>query len=254
MCRGAQVCAIVRNFRSVFLLALGYTLRSVKQTNTGLTASLGLAGAACNAFGHDITNLTIQVTYETSSRYVLALSPEICSLTSSVLQYESLHVHIFDTANKQYTIPESVVERPPAPTKSFKSSSDLVFNYESSPFAFWITRRSQPHAAPLFDTRIASFPKTPIPAVIPTDNTTALDGFPLVFEDQYLQVCISSVHNPMTLQVVLFGPQIASVLPLNTNIYGLGEVVASSGFRRDVDATIQTMWARDIADPVDQNV
>ncbi|KJA17650.1 glycoside hydrolase family 31 protein [Hypholoma sublateritium FD-334 SS-4] len=191
----------------------GYTLRSVKQTNTGLTASLDLAGPACNAFGQDIANLTIQVTYETSSR---------------------LHVSIFDTANKQYTIPESVVERPPAPSKSFKKSSDLVFNYESSPFAFWITRRSQPHAAPLFDTRIASFPKTPIPAVIPTDNSTTLDGFPLVFEDQYLQI--------------------ASVLPLNTNIYGLGEVVASSGFRRDVDATIQTMWARDIADPVDQNI
>ena len=61
-------------------------------------------------------------------------------------------------------------------------------------------------------------------------------------------------HNLITVQVVSFSLQIASVLPLNTNIYGLGEVVASSGFRRDVDATIQTMWARDIADPVDQNV
>ena len=61
-------------------------------------------------------------------------------------------------------------------------------------------------------------------------------------------------HNLMTIQIVSFSLQIVSTLSLTTNIYGLGEVVASSGFRRDVDATIQTMWARDIADPVDQNV
>ncbi|KAF8965499.1 glycosyl hydrolases family 31-domain-containing protein [Flammula alnicola] len=194
----------------------GYMLRSLRQSSVGLSAQLTLSGPACNAFGHDVANLTIEVTYESNSR---------------------LHVNIFDTANKQYTIPQSVVERPPAPTTSFKSTSDLVFNYESSPFAFWITRRSQPHATPLFDTRIASFPKTPIAPVIASDNSTALDGFPLVFEDQYLQL--------------------ASVLPLDTNIYGLGEVVSSSGFRRNVGpvgGTIQTMWARDIADPVDENV
>lgn len=98
-----------------------------------------------------------------------------------------LHVKIADTANKQFTIPDSVIARPNPPTESFTKSSDLVFNYESSPFAFWITRRSSPQAAPLFDTRIASLPKTPI-APSSSDNRTALDGFPLVFEDQYLQV------------------------------------------------------------------
>ena len=71
------------------------------------------------------------------------------------------------------------------------------------------------------------------------DSSTALDGFPLVFEDQYLQL--------------------TSALPLDANIYGFGEVVASSGFRRDVGTnggpgTIQTMWARDAADPVDENM
>jgi alpha-glucosidase len=47
---------------------------------------------------------------------------------------------------------------------------------------------------------------------------------------------------------------LASALPLNANIYGLGEVVASSGFRRNVKTTIQTMWARDIPVPVDENL
>lgn len=119
------------------------------------------------------------------------------------------------------------------------SSSDLVFNYDPSPFAFWITRRSEPSAAPLFDTRASSLPPTPIPPVISTDSSTALDGFPLVFEDQYLQI--------------------SSALPLGANVYGLGEVLASFGFRRDVGTdggvgTIQTLWARDDADPIDQNM
>ncbi|KAJ3503798.1 hypothetical protein NLJ89_g8272 [Agrocybe chaxingu] len=194
----------------------GYELHSLKHTNTGLTARLSLAGTACNAFGTDVSDLTIKVAYETRSR---------------------LHVNIFDTADKQYTIPNSVIMRPPPPTQSFAKDSDLVFNYEPSPFAFWITRRSQPDATPLFDTRITSLPKTPISPVIPGDNSTALDGFPLVFEDQYLQL--------------------ASALPPNANIYGLGEVIASSGFRRNigpVNGTIQTMWTRDVSEPVDENL
>lgn len=99
-----------------------------------------------------------------------------------------LRVKISDSENKQYTIPDSVISRPAAPSASFTKTSDLVFNYDPSPFAFWITRRSSPDATPLFDTRLSSLPTTPIPSVIADDNTTALDGFPLVFENQYLQV------------------------------------------------------------------
>lgn len=48
----------------------GYTLTSVKETHTGLTASLDLAGSACNAFGTDIANLTVEVTYDSQTRCV----------------------------------------------------------------------------------------------------------------------------------------------------------------------------------------
>lgn len=102
--------------------------------------------------------------------------------------FNRLHVNIFDTDGLQYIVPETVVSRPRGHSPS--DSSDLVFNYDASPFAFWITRRSHPGATPLFDTRISSLPKAPIAPVIPADNSTALDGFPLVFEDQYLQVRI----------------------------------------------------------------
>jgi alpha-glucosidase len=111
-----------------------------------------------------------------------------------------------------------------------------VFNYESSPFAFWITRRSLPNAAPLFDTRISSLPPTPIAPYNPSDNETGFDSFSLVFEKQYLQL--------------------TSALPIDTNIYGLGEVVASGGFRRAVsgNGSLQTMWDTGNPDPVDQNL
>ncbi|KAF9906845.1 hypothetical protein BX616_000598 [Lobosporangium transversale] len=46
--------------------------------------------------------------------------------------------------------------------------------------------------------------------------------------------------------------EISTTLPEDANIYGLGEVVAS--FRRDPNGTRQTMWNRDAATPVNQNV
>ncbi|THU98216.1 hypothetical protein K435DRAFT_721010 [Dendrothele bispora CBS 962.96] len=193
----------------------GYVLQNLEENSNGLSASLTLGGTACNAFGTDIENITIQVTYETETR---------------------LHVNIFDTANKQFTIPEDVISRPSSPETSVVNSSDLVFNYDPSPFAFWITRRSDPDAMPLFDTRTSSLPPTPISPFMPEDERTSLDGFDLVFEDEYLQL--------------------TSALPLDANIYGLGEYIASSGFRRDVakKGSIQTMWARDIQDPTDENM
>ncbi|KAI0735986.1 glycosyl hydrolases family 31-domain-containing protein [Earliella scabrosa] len=151
-----------------------------------------------------------------------------------------LHVNIFDAANAHFTIPTDVISLGDNEDRTtLKTESDLEFHYESKPFAFWITRRSEPDAQPLFDTRLQSLPPTPIPPVIPDDASTALDAFPLIFENQYLQL--------------------TSALPLGTNIYGLGEVLASSGFRRDIGTdggvgTVQAMWARDTPDPVDENV
>lgn len=43
----------------------GYKASNVKTSDTGLTADLALAGAACNAYGDDLQNLTLTVTYET---------------------------------------------------------------------------------------------------------------------------------------------------------------------------------------------
>ncbi|KAI0318301.1 glycosyl hydrolases family 31-domain-containing protein [Amylostereum chailletii] len=195
----------------------GYTLASVQDTLHGLLAQLVLGGPACNAFGNDIVNLTVEVTYETRSR---------------------LHVNIFDTPKLQFTLPDEFFPRPPPPNDTIPSlvnTSDLVFNYEPAPFAFWITRRADtPDKLPLFDTRANSLPPAPIASGF--DDDMQLDGFDLVFEDQYLQL--------------------TSALPLDANVYGLGEAVSTSGFRRNVspNGTIQTMWARNAPDPPNENL
>ena len=56
----------------VFLMSshgvVGYSLSSLQETKNGLTAQLDLAGPACDAFGQDIANLTLQVTYDSDTR------------------------------------------------------------------------------------------------------------------------------------------------------------------------------------------
>jgi hypothetical protein len=67
-CPGKLLGLYIVNLK-VNVILLGYTLGSLSQSKTGLTAHLSLAGVPCNAFGQDIVNLTIQVTYESASRY-----------------------------------------------------------------------------------------------------------------------------------------------------------------------------------------
>ena len=66
-----------------------------------------------------------------------------------------------------------------------------MFNYNPSPFEFWITRRDdEPGSAPIFDTRAASMPGGGgrIEPVFGYDESTGVNGVGLVVEDQYLQV------------------------------------------------------------------
>jgi len=61
-------------------ICLGYKLQSSEETDTGLkvqSAQLQLARPACNVFSHDVGALTIEVTYETTSQYVLSPFPSL---------------------------------------------------------------------------------------------------------------------------------------------------------------------------------
>ncbi|WVQ83475.1 hypothetical protein IAT38_005616 [Cryptococcus sp. DSM 104549] len=195
----------------------GYSIdkSSVETTSTGgISADLSII-STCDAYGTDIANLKLSVEYETDTR---------------------LHVHIYDADLKQYQLADSVLPRP-ARTLTGTDSADksaLEFGYDESPFAFWVTRKEDGEV--LFDTRESGIPTYTEPVEITgtADNHTVIPGNALIFEDQYLQL--------------------SSKLPKGANIYGLGEIISSSGYRRNESGTVQTMWARDIADPVDENV
>ncbi|KAK8861244.1 hypothetical protein IAR55_002063 [Kwoniella newhampshirensis] len=193
----------------------GYSVHSVEHTSTGgIWATLSLL-AECSAYGTDIHSLALSVEYETPTR---------------------LHVHIYDTHLHQYQLDNSIFPRPNATLSGSEAShkSDLKFEYEEKPFAFWVTRKSDGEV--LFDTRAKGIPTYDDTIQIEGaySNYTVLPAHPLIFEDQYLQI--------------------SSKLPTGANIYGLGEVIAGSGYRRNESATVQTFWTRDVGDPVDENM
>ncbi|KAK9446292.1 uncharacterized protein VB005_00137 [Metarhizium brunneum] len=108
----------------------GYTASNVKTSGSGLTAHLTLAGKACDAYGDDLKQLVLQVTYETDDR---------------------LHVKIQDKDNQVYQVPESVFPRPGG--SSSASANRLRFDYTASPFSFQVSRRDTHEV--LFDTSAA---------------------------------------------------------------------------------------------------
>ena len=58
----------------------GYKASNVVTTSTGMTASLSLAGTACNAYGTDLTDLTLTVEYQTGKQ--LEARKALCNIDS----------------------------------------------------------------------------------------------------------------------------------------------------------------------------
>ncbi|KAK6435660.1 hypothetical protein LTR95_008154 [Oleoguttula sp. CCFEE 5521] len=108
----------------------GYKASNVKTTNSGLTASLSLAGTACNVYGADLTDLSLTVEYQSNQR---------------------LHVVIKDAANQVYQVPDSVFTRPTL--GKVYGQSDLQFKHVDDPFSFSVVRLKTGEV--LFDTSAA---------------------------------------------------------------------------------------------------
>ncbi|GAA5805264.1 hypothetical protein HPULCUR_010778 [Helicostylum pulchrum] len=149
-----------------------------------------VANGNSSLYGILIQNLVVDIVYETSER---------------------IHVKIYDKEQNQVVVPNSPLGmiRPDIQSRGGggggrrkKGNTNYYgFNYTSNPFSFQVTRKSD--GVVLFDTA----------------------DFPLVFEDQYLEI---STH-----------------LPANgTNIYGVGEVLAP--FKRTRNVT--TLFTRDAHD------
>lgn len=107
----------------------GYQASNVVQSGSSITAQLTLAGTPCNAYGNDLSNLTLRVEYQTDTR---------------------LHVLIEDAAEQVYQVPESVLPRPQASNSSSPNNTALQFIWTENPFSFAVVRRDT--NATIFDT------------------------------------------------------------------------------------------------------
>ncbi|ORY57259.1 family 31 glycosyl hydrolase [Pseudomassariella vexata] len=110
----------------------GYKALNVQTSSSGLTADLTLAGDSCDAYGTDLIDLTLEVSYDTANR---------------------IHVKIQDAANSVYQVPVSVFPRPEV-GGSTAAESTLAFNYTEEPFTFTVSRAESGEV--LFDSSAAS--------------------------------------------------------------------------------------------------
>ena len=169
----------------------GYKAENVKKNDLGFTATLRLAGQACNVYGNDIDTLNLSVEYQSVDRLAVRIIPAAIDVSH----------------RSWYLLPDQIVHQPTADedAKSASLENDLTLTWSNDPvFSFTVFRKSTGDA--VFDTR----------------------GTKLIFEDQYVEF--------------------ASTLPPNYNLYGLGE--SMHGLRLGNNYT-KTMWAVDIADPID---
>ncbi|KAF2140842.1 glycoside hydrolase family 31 protein [Aplosporella prunicola CBS 121167] len=107
----------------------GYTASNIVDTGSAFTADLKLAGSACNTYGTDLTDLKLQVEYQSATR---------------------LHIQIYDAEENVYQVPESVLPRPAKNASVPASAAAIQFKIVESPFSFSVVRKSTNET--LFDT------------------------------------------------------------------------------------------------------
>ncbi|KUJ07646.1 glycoside hydrolase family 31 protein [Mollisia scopiformis] len=114
----------------------GYLASNVVRTMYGLTASLNLAGPACNTYGTDIENLNLTVEYQSDDR----------------LHVEIVPTYVGDSNSSWYILPDVLVQKPTIDADANTTlDSDLNFVWSNDPtFSFQIIRQSTGDV--LFDT------------------------------------------------------------------------------------------------------
>ncbi|KAL8776022.1 MAG: hypothetical protein Q9213_008408 [Squamulea squamosa] len=136
----------------------GYNASNVKRTASGLTATLNLAGQACNVYGTDIVSLNLTVEYQSADRLAVRILPSN-----------------LDTSNSsQYILPTEFVHQPTIDADAGMSSltNDLGFVWSNDPtFSFNVYRKSTGDT--LFSTR----------------------GTKLVFENQFIEFASALPEN-----------------------------------------------------------
>lgn len=134
----------------------GYTASDVTTTATGFTASLNIAGPACNVYGNDIANLTLVVAYQAKDRVSVQITPKFIGAENETW----------------FILPEEIIPRPGIDDKCAASHSDLEVTWSNDPtFSFTVTRKATSDV--LFTTK----------------------GSKLVYADQYIEFASSLPEN-----------------------------------------------------------
>ncbi|KAL9620872.1 MAG: hypothetical protein Q9160_004654 [Pyrenula sp. 1 TL-2023] len=102
----------------------GYTASNVVENASGFTASLALAGEACNVYGTDIEDLTLTVEYQTDQRLRVSILPSTLDASNSSF----------------YVLSDDLV--PSGSGASIPEDNDLSFAWNNDPsFGFTVTRK-----------------------------------------------------------------------------------------------------------------
>lgn len=107
----------------------GYNASKVTRTDHGLTATLNLAGPACNVYGTDIETLNLTVEYQSADRLAVRIIPAYIGASNS----------------SQYLLPTTLVYQPAIDADAAASTltSDLSFVWSNNPtFSFSVYRKS----------------------------------------------------------------------------------------------------------------
>lgn len=136
----------------------GYTAANVARNPLGLTATLTLAGSACNVYGNDIDTLNLTVQYQSADRLAIRITPAVIDASNS----------------SYYDLPSYIVHQPTpdADANSTSLSSDLSFVWSNDPtFSFSVYRVST------------------------GDTLFTTVGTKLVFEDQFVEFASALPEN-----------------------------------------------------------
>lgn len=136
----------------------GYTATNVERNALGLTATLTLAGPACNVYGNEIDTLNLTVQYQSADRLAVRITPAIITASNST----------------QYNIPDYIVHQPTADADADSTSltNDLNFVWSNDPtFSFTVFRKST------------------------GDMLFSTVGTKLVFEDQFVEFASALPEN-----------------------------------------------------------
>lgn len=91
----------------------GYKASNVAQTSNGFTADLTIAGSNCQAFGNDISDLVLEVQYQTKERLNVKIYP----------------ANIAPSESSWYILPTSIVPAPEWDGVTTSDTSDLKLDW-----------------------------------------------------------------------------------------------------------------------------